>query len=130
MIQRIQSIFFLLASIFSLIIIFCFPILSKDGEFLYLSNGFNYLRLLIFISAFLSFFAIFQFRNRNRQRLISSFSRLMITIFYILILLLYREDNNLEIGVFLYIVPFLLLFLASFFIKKDDKLIKGSDRIR
>lgn len=130
MIQRIQSIFFLLASIFSLIIIFYFPILSKDGEFLYLSNGFNYLRLLIFISAFLSFFAIFQFRNRNRQRLISSFSRLMITIFYILILLLYREDNNLEIGVFLYIVPFLLLFLASYFIKKDDKLIKGSDRIR
>ena len=54
----------------------------------------------------------------------------MITIFYILILLLYREDNNLEIGVFLYIVPFLLLFLASHFIKKDDKLIKGSDRIR
>ena len=97
---------------------------------MYLSNGFNYLRLLIFISAFLSFFAIFQFRNRNRQRLISSFSRLMITIFYILILLLYREDNNLEIGVFLYIVPFLLLFLASYFIKKDDKLIKGSDRIR
>ena len=130
MIQRIQSIFFLLASIFSLIIIFYFPILSKDGEFLYLSSGFKYLRLLIFISAFLSFFAIFQFKNRNRQRLISSFSRLMITIFYILILLLYREDNNLEIGVFLYIVPFLLLFLASYFIKKDDKLIKGSDRIR
>ncbi len=130
MIQRIQSIFFLLASIFSLIIIFYFPILSNDSEFLYLSSGFKYLRLLIFISAFLSFFAIFQFRNRNRQRLISSFSRLMITIFYILILLFYREDNNLEIGVFLYIVPFLLLFLASYFIKKDDKLIKGSDRIR
>ncbi len=130
MIQRIQSIFFLLASVFSLIIIFYFPILSKDSEFLYLSSGFKYLRLLIFISAFLSFFAIFQFRNRNRQRLISSFSRLMITIFYILILLFYREDNNLEIGVFLYIVPFLLLFLASYFIKKDDKLIKGSDRIR
>jgi len=130
MIQRIQSIFFLLASIFSVIIIFYFPILSKDGEFLYLSSGFKYLRLLIFISAFLSFFAIFQFRNRNRQRLISSFSRLMITIFYILILLLYREDNNLEIGVFLYIIPFLFLFLASYFIKKDNKLIKDSDRIR
>ena len=43
-------------------------------------------------------------------------------IFYILILLLYREDNNLEIGVFLYIIPFLFLFLASYFIKKDNKL--------
>jgi len=54
----------------------------------------------------------------------------MITFFYIIILLFYKEDFNFEIGVFLCIIPFILLFIASYFVKKDEKLIKDSDRIR
>ena len=130
MIQRIQSLFFLFSSLLSLSIVFYFPILSDDGTFLYLYDGFIYLRFLIFLSVFLSLFAIFQYKNRNRQRLISSLARLMITIFYILILLLYKQDNTLESGVFLFIIPFASLFIASFFIKKDEKLVRNSDRIR
>lgn len=130
MIQRIQSLFFLFSSLLSLSIVFYFPILSNDGTFLYLYDGFIYLRFLIFLSVFLSLFAIFQYKNRNRQRLISSLSRLMITIFYILILLIYKQDNTLESGVFLFIIPFASLFIASFFIKKDEKLVRDSDRIR
>ena len=130
MIQRIQSLFFLFSSLLSLSIVFYFPILSDNGTFLYLYDGFIYLRFLIFLSVFLSLFAIFQYKNRNRQRLISSLSRLMITIFYILILLIYKQDNTLESGVFLFIIPFASLFIASFFIKKDEKLVRDSDRIR
>ena len=130
MIQRIQSIFFLLSSLASLYIIFYAPVLSKEGKFFYLYNEFTYLRLFLIISAFLSLFAIFQFKNRNRQRLISSFSRLMITLFYLAIILIYREKYDFELGVFLCIIPFLLLFLASYFIKKDEKLIRDADRIR
>ena len=131
MIQRIQSLLFLLSSLISLSIVFYCPILSNDGGRLYLQHdSLIYLRFLIFFSIFLSLFAIFQFQNRLRQRFISSLSRLMITIFYIVILLFFREDNSLEIGVFLFIIPFILLFLASFFIKKDDKLVRDSDRIR
>ena len=130
MIQRIQSLFFLFSSLLSLSIVFYFPILSNNGTFLYLYDGFIYLRFLIFLSVFLSLFAIFQYKNRNRQRLISSLARLMITIFYILILLLYKQDNTLESGVFLFIIPFASLFIASFFIKKDEKLVRDSDRIR
>tara|TARA_B110000116_G_scaffold223059_1_gene202105 strand:+ start:1470 stop:1868 length:399 start_codon:yes stop_codon:yes gene_type:complete len=132
MIQRIQSLLFLLSSLISLSVVFYFPILSNDTGDLYLhdSDSLIYLRFLIFFSVFLSLFAIFQFQNRLRQRFISSLSRLMITIFYIVILLFFREDNSLEIGVFLFIIPFVLLFLASFFIKKDDKLVRDSDRIR
>lgn len=130
MIQRIQSLFFLFSSLLSLSIVFYFPILSNEGTFLYLYDGFIYLRFLIFLSVFLSLFAIFQYKNRNRQRLISSLARLMITIFYILILLLYKQDNTLESGVFLFIIPFASLFIASFFIKKDEKLVRDSDRIR
>jgi hypothetical protein len=82
------------------------------------------------LSVFLSLFAIFQYKNRNRQRLISSLARLMITIFYILILLVYKQENTLESGAFLFIIPFASLFIASFFIKKDEKFVRDSDRIR
>ena len=54
----------------------------------------------------------------------------MITLFYLAIILIYREKYDFELGVFLCIIPFLLLFLASYFIKKDEKLIRDADRIR
>ena len=130
MIQRIQSIFFLLSSLASLLIIFIPPVLSNEDGLYYLYNDFPYLRLLLFVSAFISIYAIFQYKNRSKQRLLSSLSRLMITFFYLVVLLVYREKFNFESGLFLCIIPFLLLFLASFFIKKDEKLIKDADRIR
>ena len=130
MIQRIQSIFFLLSALASLIIIFIVPVLSNEDGLYYLYNDFPYLRLLLFVSAFISIYAIFQYKNRSKQRLLSSLSRLMITFFYLVVLLVYREKFNFESGLFLCIIPFLLLFLASFFIKKDEKLIKDADRIR
>jgi len=130
MIQRIQSIFFLFSAMTSLFIIFFVPVLSQEYQKMYLYNDFIYLRLFLFISAFLSFYAIFQFNNRSKQRILSSLSRLMITFFYLVILFFFREEYKFEIGVFLCIVPFILLFGASHFIKKDERLIKDSDRIR
>ena len=130
MIQRIQSIFFLFSAITSLFIIFFVPVLSQEYQQMYLYKDFIYLRLFLFISAFLSFYAIFQFNNRSKQRILSSLSRLMITFFYLVILFFFREEYKFEIGVFLCIVPFILLFGASHFIKKDERLIKDADRIR
>lgn len=130
MIQRIQSVFFLLSALSSILIIFYFPVLSNEGKNLFLFDHFIYLRLLLLLSSLLAIFAIFQYKNRSRQRLISSLSRLMITFFYIITLVFYKEDFDFEIGLFLCIIPFILLFLASYFVKKDEKLIKDSDRIR
>jgi len=130
MIQRIQSIFFLFSAMTSLFIIFFVPVLSQEYQQMYLYKDFIYLRLFLFISAFLSFYAIFQFNNRSKQRILSSLSRLMITFFYLVMLFFFREEYKFEIGVFLCIVPFILLFGASHFIKKDDRLIKDADRIR
>ena len=130
MIQRIQSVFFLLSALTSILIIFYFPVLSNEADNLFLFDHFVYLRLLLLSSSLLAIFAIFQYKNRSRQRLISSLSRLMITFFYIIILLFYKEDFDFEIGLFLCIIPFILLFIASYFVKKDEKLIKDSYRIR
>jgi len=130
MIQRIQSVFFLLSALISILIVFYFPVLSNEGVNLFLFDHFIYLRLLLLSSSLLAIFAIFQYKNRSRQRLISSLSRLMITFFYIITLVFYKEDFDFEIGLFLCIIPFILLFIASYFVKKDEKLIKDSDRIR
>jgi ABC-type Na+ efflux pump permease subunit len=130
MIQRIQSVFFLLSALTSILIIFYFPVLSHEGVSLFLFDHFIYLRLLLLLSSLLAIFAIFQYKNRSRQRLISSLSRLMITFFYIITLVFYKENFDFEIGLFLCIIPFILLFIASYFVKKDEKLIKDSDRIR
>jgi membrane protease YdiL (CAAX protease family) len=130
MIQRIQSVFFLLSALTSILIIFYFPVLSNEGVNLFLFDHFIYLRLLLLLSSLLAIFAIFQYKNRSRQRLISSLSRLMITFFYIITLVFYKEAFDFEIGLFLCIIPFILLFIASYFVKKDEKLIKDSDRIR
>ena len=130
MIQRIQSIFFLFSAITSLFIIFFVPVLSQEYQQMYLYKDFIYLRLFLFISAFLSFYAIFQFNNRSKQRILSSLSRLMITFFYLVILFFFKEEYKFEIGVFLCIIPFILLFGASHFVKKDERLIKDADRIR
>ena len=130
MIQRIQSIFFLFSAVTSLFIIFFVPVLSQEYQQMYLYKDFIYLRLFLFISAFLSFYAIFQFNNRSKQRILSSLSRLMITFFYLVILFFFKEEYKFEIGVFLCIIPFILLFGASHFIKKDERLIKDADRIR
>lgn len=130
MIQRIQSIFFLLSAMVSLFIVGFIPVLSQENQIMFLYKDFIYLRLFLLVSAFLSLYAIFQYKNRNKQRILSSLSRLMITFFYLAILFFFRDDYKFEIGVFLCIIPFLFLFGASYFIKKDEKLIKDADRIR
>ena len=111
-------------------IIYQFPILESEGVSYYLSNHFSSVRLLILFSAALSFFSIFQFRNTKRQKMISNIARLLITIVLALIVFVYKEDKNIGLGLFLLIIPFIFLLIANFLIRKDEKLIESSDRIR
>lgn len=135
MIQRVQSLFFFFSSITLLSIVFYFPVLVSVSEDLleigfFLKNNYTYARLFIFFSVGLSFFSIFQFKNRKRQIIISSLARLMITIAFILLVFIYKKQLAFGIGLFLLIIPYTTLFLATYFIRKDDRLIKDADRIR
>ena len=135
MIQRVQSLFFFFSSITLLSIVFYFPVLVSVSEDLletgfFLKNNYTYSRLFIFFSVGLSFFSIFQFKNRKRQIIISSLARLMITIAFILLVFIYKKQFAFGIGLFLLIIPYTTLFLATYFIRKDDRLIKDADRIR
>ena len=135
MIQRVQSLFFFFSSVTLLSIVFYFPVLVSVSEDLleigfFLKNNYTYARLFIFFSVGLSFFSIFQFKNRKRQIIISSLARLMITIAFILLVFIYKKQLAFGIGLFLLIIPYTTLFFATYFIRKDDRLIKDADRIR
>jgi len=130
MIQRVQSLFFFFSAICSVAIVYAFPVLQDESTGYLLKEHFADARLFVFVSAALSIFAILQFRNRQRQQLIASAARLMITIAFFIIAFFHREERGFDIGLFLFFIPYLALFLAGYFVKKDEKLIKSADRVR
>ena len=130
MIQRIQSLFFFFSAICLIAIVYTFPVLQDTNVSYLLSEHFPPVRLIIFFSSAMSIFAIFQFKNRNRQKFIATIARFLITASLILIVFVYREDKAIGIGLLLLIIPFLSLIAANFFIKKDEKLVQSADRIR
>ena len=130
MIQRIQSLFLFFSAVCLINIVYAFPVLQDMNVSYLLSEYFPLVRLIIFSSSALSIFAIFQFKNRNRQRLISTIARFLITVSLILIVFLYRGDKSIGSGLLLLIIPFVSLILANIFIKKDEKLVQSADRIR
>jgi len=143
MIQRIQTVYLLLTSIISGVLIFVFNLwksLEKNVFALDLLNSDSSLLkvvpILFLVSAILAFVAIFLFKNRKLQFVIG---RLTILINLILLGLLIYVSLTLPgeaavsekgIGMFVPILAVLLLVLANKAIKKDEDLVKSVDRLR
>ncbi len=130
MIQRIQSLFLLFSSFFLVLIIYKFPVLIDNENNSFFIESLNLIKWLLFLSVIMSTYAIFEFKNLQRQKIITYFSRLIITLVLVLIIFVYKQENELAIGFFLFIIPFILLLLANIYIKKDQKKISSADRIR
>tara|TARA_B100001758_G_C18104444_1_gene450250 strand:+ start:216 stop:605 length:390 start_codon:yes stop_codon:yes gene_type:complete len=129
MIQRVQSLFLFFAAVISLVILFYAPVfIQPEGEPILIRN-LRYPALFLLISVLLSLYSIFRFKNRLRQLMIVNLSRLSITISFFL-LILFKEENQLYFGSFLLVLPYIILLISSYFIKKDDKLVRSADRIR
>jgi len=129
MLQRIQSLFLFLSCMITLIMIFYVPVFEIESKEMFASD-FIWAKVFLFISALLSLISIISYKNRKRQILLCSFSRTQITIALILLLFIYKKELNVKVELLLYAIPYLLLILSSYFIKKDEKLVKSSDRIR
>ena len=129
MIQRIQSLILLFSALCSLIIVFYFPVLQNGDIYVFLKETLSYARLCVFLSVGLNIFSIFQFRNRNRQIIINQISKLFLA-FAFIIIIFQRGELNFTIGLFLFIIPYLMIILANYLIRKDEKLVKSADRIR
>jgi len=143
MIQRLQSIYLLLASIVSGGLIFVFNLWNtiKEKIFvvdLFLEEAFTFkiIPLMFFASAILSLIALFLFKNRKLQFVIG---RVIILINLFLLGVLIYLSLNLSgetvvsekgIGMFLPILVVLLIVLANKAIIKDEDLVKSVDRLR
>ena len=129
MLQRIQSVFLFFSSVITTIMIFFVPIFELESKEMFASD-FLWAKVFLLISTLLSLISITFYKNRKKQILLCSFSRTQITIALILLLFIYKKQMNVKIELLLFAIPYLLLILSSYFIKRDDKLVKSSDRIR
>ena len=136
MLQRIQTVYLLLAAIASAGLIFVFHLWkTNDGVELFAQQELLYFGLFLG-SALLSLISIFMFKNRKSQFMLGRFN--IILNFILLGLFVYQslnlsgEANVSEkgIGMLLPIFSIVFIALANKAIKKDEDLVKSVDRLR
>jgi hypothetical protein len=137
MIQRIQTIYLLLAFVVTGILLFFIPLWTmKDGKEFYFMQSQVY-TILLGLSTTLTLFSIVSYKKRQNQFVIG---RLNIILNLILLGLFVYRSLNLSgetpavsekgIGMFLPVIAVVLLVLANKAIKKDEDLVKSVDRLR
>ena len=137
MIQRIQTIYLLLAFVVTGILLFFIPLWTmNDGKEYYFMQSQVY-TILLGLSTTLSLFSVVSYKKRQNQFVIG---RLNIILNLILLGLFVYRSLNLSgetpavsekgIGMFLPVIAVVLLVLANKAIKKDEDLVKSVDRLR
>ena len=136
MLQRIQTIYLILAFVVSGVLPFVFPLWkAMDGKDYFFMVDMTYVTLFgLSISA--SLLSILSYKKRQHQfvlgRLNIIFNLILLGLFVYRTLNLSGEASVSEkgIGMFLPIVSIVLLVLANKAIKKDEDLVKSVDRLR
>lgn len=137
MLQRIQTIYLLIAFIVNGVLPFIFPLwVTGEGKDFYFMSNIAY-TALFGLSTTLSLVSIFSYKKRQNQFVMN---RLNMILNLILIGLFVYQSLNLSgeatvvsekgIGMFLPIISIVFLFLANKAIKKDEDLVKSVDRLR
>jgi hypothetical protein len=136
MIQRIQTVYLILAIVVSGVLPFVFPLWKIDGKDFYFMQSLVY-NGLFGMSAVLSLVSIISYKKRQHQFVLG---RLNIILNLILLGLFVYRSLNLSgetalvsekgIGMFLPIISIVMLVLANKAIKKDEDLVKSVDRLR
>ena len=145
MIQRIQSVFLLLASACSFLL-FQFPFATNETvqSSAILNDGVynlhdNIAMLVLFaLGGVLALGALVSFKNRKNQSLIARLAFVANLIGMILVVVLFFNDPAFQsesapddgIGAYLPTGAMVLIGLALYFINKDEKLVKSMDRLR
>ena len=128
MIQRLQSVFMFFTILSVGMIMYKVPVL-ENGEEMMMLGDFMWAQIAAFITMFLIVYSLLQFKNRAKQLFLNQFSKLSLSISFFIIFI-QKGDMLPTKGLFLFILPYVLLIIANWFIKKDEKLVKSSDRIR
>lgn len=136
MLQRIQTIYLLIAAIFSCGLIFVFHLWTNAQDVpVYAKDDMLYLAML-FGSAALSLISIFNYKNRKfqfvlgRLNIILNFILLGLFVYVLLMAPGESEISEKGVGIFIPIFSIVFLVLANKAIKKDEDLVKSVDRLR
>ncbi len=136
MIQRIQTVYLILAAGASAGLIFIFHLWTNASEeAIYAKDDLLYFGMFLG-SAILSLISIFNYKNRKFQfvlgRLNIILNFILLGIFVYLLLMPPGESHISEkgVGIFIPILSIVLLVLANKAIKKDEDLVKSVDRLR
>jgi len=131
MIQRIQSIYLLVATIAISLIAFKVPIYTLNGR-LFMAQDDTKMFILTIVGALFSLFCLFMFKNRKFQM---KLIRLTILIQMIIGVRLFMVFNKFEVVLnnnllFLVTSTLIALIMAYRGVKKDEDLVRSVDRIR
>ena len=156
MIQRIQSVFLFVAAIVTIILLFisigdiytaeaqytftCFNVHLPNGQVVMSTI---YIALILILSACISIYAIFKYKDRMKQTRIVSINMLVFLIAIMLMIwvfpdfLFQRKGLMQEGGIFrfnysimIFVIPPVCMFLANRFIRKDERMVRSADRLR
>ena len=144
MLQRIQTVYLLIAIILSGIVSFFLPFWSnQEMEAVYLDSLFlsgelalMAVPVLFMISGLISIIALFSFKTRtkqivfNRMNIVINFLLLGIIVYHLLTLPGETLVSKKGIGVFIPLIVIVFLALANKATIKDEKLVKSVDRLR
>ena len=103
-------------------------LISKEGE-VFFTHHYIYAHITILVSSFLLLYSIFLFKKRKKQLLFNQISKFLLSVTFF-ILLFTKGELFPARGMFVFIIPYVLILLANRFIKKDEKLVQSADRIR
>ncbi|MDB2442833.1 DUF4293 domain-containing protein [Flavobacteriales bacterium] len=131
MIQRIQTIYLLIATIAFALLSFKIPFWSLNDEFMYAQND-NKLYLLLITLFVFSLIGVFLFKKRTVQMKLLRLSILIEFVVVVRLFLTFKELNTpLDAKVFFLLMSaFVALLLAYRGVKKDENLVRSVDRIR
>jgi cytochrome bd-type quinol oxidase subunit 2 len=136
MLQRIQTIYLLIAAGVSAGLIFVFELYVTSQDIKVFAQDLIYVFAAFLMSALLSVLSIFRYKNRKSQFMLGRLN--IILNFFLLGFFVYQSLNlsgetavsEKGIGMFLPIVSIVFLALANKAIKKDEDLVKSVDRLR
>lgn len=157
MIQRVQSLFLLVAAAVAIAVLFI-PIgniIDSTGFSMYQYDAFSlkkegigimstlYIAILWGVSAILSIVTIFMYKNRALQVRLNGVNMLVMLAALITMLYIYpnfvfekrqfvTSSTVLDFNriILISLVPAVSLYLANMFIKKDEKKVRAADRLR
>ncbi len=136
MLQRIQTVYLLLASLVSGVLCLYVPYgLDQNGVELYALED-VFLLSMFMGSALLSLIIIFLFKNRKLQfvlgrvNIILNFILLGVFVYWSLTVSGETKVSEKGIGMMIPIISIVLLVMANKAIKKDEHLVKSVDRLR